>query len=84
MMDLPLKAPEECRILIADDDPSIRDLYRRILIEEGFVVELAESGEEALALVRKNPPDLLIVDVYFPTKAHPDGYDLCRTVKSEL
>src|SRR5512133_2578851 len=55
-------------VLVVDNEPSVRQLVGRILEAEGFQVELAASGEEALALVqaRTEPFDLVLTDLSMP------------------
>ncbi|MDQ7783477.1 MAG: response regulator [Desulfomonilaceae bacterium] len=54
------------RILLVDDERHIRELYRSELEDEGYAVVLAESGQEALAEVENNPPDLIVLDIQMP------------------
>ena len=56
------------RILIADDDESIRKLLRKSLEREGHAVEEASNGDEAIEACRKQPPDLLVTDILMPAK----------------
>jgi two-component system, OmpR family, response regulator RegX3 len=68
------------RILIADDEPSVRDSVGYALIQEGFEVTPAADGEEAAAKVGDGVPyDLLILDIMMPG---PSGLDICRDVRS--
>ncbi len=69
---------EKPRILVVDDEPNIRELIRLYLGKEGFAVEESEDGEDALARVKANPPDLLVLDVMMPKK---DGREVCREVR---
>jgi two-component system OmpR family response regulator len=64
---------------VVEDDPDLRRLLRQGLDEEGFAVEIALSGHEALALAEAEPPDLLIVDIGLPDA---DGRDLCQALRS--
>ncbi len=57
--------PQE-KILIADDEPNVLDLCRRILIAEGYQVETAQTGNEALDRIRQQPFDLLLTDIKMP------------------
>lgn len=66
------------RILVVDDDPSIRNLLNVLLGKVGYEVVLAISGEDALKQALRNPPDLLILDVILPGM---DGYTLCRRLR---
>ncbi len=67
------------RILVIDDDPSIRSLFKRGLGYEGFTVDLAESGEAGLSSVRDNVPDLIILDVMMPGI---DGFEVLRRLRA--
>jgi Lrp/AsnC family transcriptional regulator for asnA, asnC and gidA len=51
------------RILVVDDDPDFVHATRIVLTAEGFEIESACNGEEAMALMRMHPPDLVIIDV---------------------
>ena len=64
--------------MVVDDDPEILGLLRRGLTYEGFVVEEAESGKEALAKARTSPPDLVILDVMMPGL---DGLEVCQRLR---
>ena len=68
------------RILIADDEPSVRDSVGYALAQEGFQVTSAADGEEATEMVGNGVPyDLLILDIMMPG---PSGLDICRDVRS--
>lgn len=54
------------RILIVDDEENIRFLYKEELEEEGFMVELAKNGEEALEKLPFFKPDLITLDIKMP------------------
>ena len=54
------------RILIADDNPDNREIFRTRLAAQGYEILLAVDGEEALTLVREHAPDLLLLDVMMP------------------
>jgi DNA-binding response OmpR family regulator len=54
------------RILVVDDEEGIRQLYQEELEEEGYKVELAERGEEALEKISKARPDAVILDLKMP------------------
>jgi CheY-like chemotaxis protein len=57
----------ECRILVIDDDEDIREALRDVLTEEGYRVDLAENGREALAFMRRRGrPDLVLLDLMMP------------------
>jgi signal transduction histidine kinase len=80
MMDTTLDiADSPARILIVDDESKNRKLLEVMLAPEGFVLETAESGEEALAMVAMQSPDLILLDVMMPGM---DGYEVVRKIKS--
>ncbi len=67
------------RILVVDDVPDNLHLIRSILEEEGYTVLLAEAGEQALAVLQKELPDLILLDVMMPDM---DGYEVTKRVRS--
>ncbi len=68
------------RILIADDEPSVRDSVGYALVQEGFEVTAAADGDEASGMLDDGIPfDLLILDIMMPG---PSGLDICRDVRS--
>jgi len=68
------------RILIVDDERDNRELLAIILDHEGFIVVTAASGAEALEIVAKQPPDLILVDIMMPDM---DGYEVTAAIKSD-
>ena len=54
------------RLLIVEDEPAISGFVRRGLIFEGFDVHVADNGNDALALLRDSPPDLVVLDLMLP------------------
>ncbi|NOZ26303.1 MAG: response regulator [Nitrospirae bacterium] len=68
------------KILIVDDDPSIRMLYKEELEEEGYDVVTASSGEEALKLFEEENPDLVTLDILMPDM---DGIQVLRKMKEK-
>jgi DNA-binding response OmpR family regulator len=65
------------RILVVEDDKSIARLLRDNLEYEGFEVEWAENGEQALSAARRFVPDLILLDLMLPGQI--DGFELCET-----
>jgi DNA-binding response OmpR family regulator len=66
------------RILLVEDDRAIASLLMHNLTYEGFTVEWAERGEDALRSVRKFQPDLVLLDLMLPQGF--DGLQLCRAL----
>lgn len=66
------------KILVVDDEEYIRELYRDELAEEGYQVELAGDGQEALAKMATFRPDLVTLDVKMPGL---DGIEVLRRIR---
>lgn len=66
------------RILVVDDYPALVTIIRHKLLQNGYEVITAQNGLDALELVEKEVPDLVISDVEMPLM---DGYELCRKIK---
>lgn len=67
-------------ILIVDDEPSLRDALTYTLRKEGYHVEAAASGTEAIAAARRVRPDAIVLDIMLPGV---DGLQVCRTLRAE-
>lgn len=67
------------RILVVDDDPKVLSLMRRGLAFEGYDVDLAPDGDEALTIAHDRPPDLVVLDVMMP---RIDGLEVCRRLRA--
>lgn len=66
------------RVLVADDDPAVRMSLSRVLRDEGYRVDLAADGAEALVQARTHMPDVVILDVLMPTV---NGLQACRSLR---
>lgn len=75
-----VNAPLARRVLLVDDEPSLREAVRYNLLRAGYVVDEAADGSEALARARAAPPDIVILDVMLPGL---DGLKVCRTIRQE-
>ncbi len=75
--DLP---EHQARVLIVDDEAKNRKLLEVMLAPEGFLIQSASSGEEALAIVAKQPPDLILLDIMMPGM---DGYEVAGRIKAD-
>lgn len=67
-------------VLVVEDEEDILALIHYNLTREGFRSTCATSGEEALRVVQKDPPDLVVLDLMLPGI---DGLEVCRTLKSQ-
>ena len=66
------------RILAVEDDERIRSAVKLALEDEGWIVDEAESGEEAIDLFQRSAPDVVLIDIMLPGI---DGFELCRTLR---
>jgi signal transduction histidine kinase/DNA-binding response OmpR family regulator len=67
-------------VLIVDDERHNRELLEIMLKPEGFLILSAATGEEALAMVARQPPDLILLDVMMPGM---DGYEVVARIKGD-
>ena len=65
-------------VLVVDDEPSIRELLGLYLTKEGFLVEEAVDGAEALIKHQEKKPDIIILDIMMPVL---DGIEVCRQIR---
>jgi DNA-binding response OmpR family regulator len=66
-------------VLVVDDEPIVREIVVRYLERDGYATLEAEDGEIARALLERNPPDLVVLDVMLPGT---DGLELCKWIRS--
>lgn len=77
------RPPQEAvrgNLLVIDDDPSSRDLLRRMLEREGYAVRLAANGPDGIAAAREDKPDLITLDVMMPSM---DGWAVLSALKAD-
>jgi two-component system response regulator MprA len=67
------------RVLVVDDDPAVRESLRRSLVFNGYQVDLAADGEQALRAVADSRPDAVVLDVMMPRL---DGLATCRALRA--
>lgn len=68
------------RILIVDDEPTMRRLLEHLLSQQGYTLFLAKDGEEAIKLARSESPDLILLDVRMPRM---DGFEAARRIRED-
>ena len=68
------------RILVVEDDPGIGELVYEDLKDQGYSVDWATDGDQALSLVHTFPYDLLVLDIVLPG---PSGFDITETVRAK-
>lgn len=67
------------RVLVVDDEPNIVMSLRYLMEREGFEVEVAPTGQEALGALDLRPADLVLLDVMLPDL---DGFEVCRRIRA--
>ena len=67
-------------ILIADDEPNILVSLEYLMKREGYTVHLARDGQEALELLRRERPRLVLLDVMMPGKT---GFEVCQEIRQD-
>jgi DNA-binding response OmpR family regulator len=65
-------------LLLVDDEPRIRRVLRLALEDEGYQVAEAANGYDALAVLRREPPDVVLLDLMLPDR---DGFAVCREIR---
>ena len=68
------------KILIVEDDPKIASFLKKGLMEEYFIVDITENGDEAIYLASLGQYDLIILDLMI---FGSDGYEVCRKLRGE-
>ena len=67
------------KVMMADDDASMRRLVQTVCEEAGYACCVAEGGEGALALFQREGPDVVVLDVMMPKV---DGFEVCRRIRA--
>ncbi|MGN7470749.1 response regulator transcription factor [Brevibacillus sp. SAFN-007a] len=70
----------QMKVLVADDDPNVREIIRLYFEKQQMELVVARDGREALTLVEAEQPDVLILDVMMP---HMDGFEACREIRKK-
>jgi two-component system, OmpR family, response regulator MprA len=66
------------RILVVEDEPGLRELYKDVLSDEGYLVSEASDGVEGLEELERERPDLIVLDLMMPRM---DGLEFCRRLR---
>lgn len=72
--------PTQPAVLVADDDDAIRELVATVLLDEGYRVQTAPNGRDALSIARHEQPDVVLLDVNMPLL---DGLSACRLLRDD-
>ena len=67
------------KILVVDDEPSLRELLKAILENEGYEIITANDGKEALKQLEKESPDLILMDMMMPGMS---GREVCEKIRA--
>lgn len=67
-------------VLVVDDDLTLLEMYQARLKEEGYIIQLARNGEEALGIAKKNRPNVILLDIMMPGL---NGLDVLRQLKDD-
>lgn len=68
------------KILLIEDEKILSDLLRRRLAQEGYDVEIADNGEDGWEALKKNKPDLILLDIVMPKK---DGFEILADINKD-
>ncbi len=72
------------RILIIDDDDQLRKSFHKLLLQEGYSIDSAASGEAGIALIRQSPPDLVILDMRLPGMNGFETFKVIHEIEPKL
>jgi putative two-component system response regulator len=75
-----IRAPQNSRVLVVDDDQQVVQALTKSLSAHGYLVDAASDGEAALAMIRDERPDVVLVDVILPGL---NGFEVCQHLKQE-
>jgi two-component system KDP operon response regulator KdpE len=73
-----VRAADTTRVLLVEDDPNIVDLVRSNLVVRGYEVRTDTTGARVVDDVRRDPPDVVLLDLMLPDA---DGFELCRSLR---
>ncbi len=68
------------KVLVVDDEKMFQDIYKVKLLSEGFQVQRASNGAEAIKLLMEEPPDIVLLDLNMPVM---DGFKVLQTIKAD-
>jgi DNA-binding response OmpR family regulator len=74
-----IELKKDTKVLIVDDEPSILMSLEYLMKKEGYHVHIARDGSEALEIIQREIPDILLLDIMMP---NVDGYEVCKFVKN--
>ena len=69
---------ESAHIVVVEDEPEIGELIALHLTKAGYATSHVETGEDAVSMIKRSPPDLVLLDIMLPGM---DGLEVCRRIK---
>src|SRR6266849_6484451 len=73
-----MSKPNRATILVVDDEPRVRSMLLELLMPEGYNILTATDGKEAMDLILKSKPDLILLDIRMPRL---DGITFCKALR---
>jgi CheY-like chemotaxis protein len=77
---VPKKDEDEVRVLFVEDDPAVAQMYRLKLELDGYLVEIATDGEQAVTRATTDPPDIVFLDIRLPKL---DGLGVLEALRND-
>lgn len=77
-----MAASNPLHVLVVDDDPALIEMYRARLLAEGFSVDLAHDGQQALARAVEHVPNVILLDMRMPHVTGLEVLEILRTTKA--
>ncbi|MCU0325639.1 MAG: response regulator [Spirosomaceae bacterium] len=71
---------KDIKVLVVDDEPNILLSLEFLMKKEGFLVYIARDGEEAFEIIRREKPQIVLLDIMMPKV---DGYQVCRFIRED-
>lgn len=78
---LPAEVPQGIRVLLVEDHPLNQQLARKLIIDFGFALDIANNGKEAVEILRSQSFDVILMDLQMPEM---DGYEATQVIRNEL
>jgi len=80
VLDQELTTEDDVRVLFVEDDPSVAEMYKLKLELDGYAVEIAGDGVQAVAMAIGNPPDIIFLDIRLPKM---DGMGVLEALRQD-
>ena len=80
VLDQELTTEDDVRVLFVEDDPSVAEMYKLKLELDGYAVEVAGDGVQAVAMATGNPPDIIFLDIRLPKM---DGMGVLEALRQD-